>query len=123
MNSWTHHSRLSMIRVTATKDNVVMPFVVDVLDTPGFFNDREDMTDESGHTKRIFHVVRAHTRDVKGKVRGIKMHFAGLRQFNIDCVVEDVTDEEMAKTEFVELQEMAEIIADHINAPGKGVAA
>lgn len=78
MNFWSQAATQSMIRVTAEKGGIIMPFVVDILDTPGFFRDREATVDQSGFKKRIFHVVRTHLRASGGTV---KMHFRGLRTF------------------------------------------
>ena len=133
-NFWIAGSQSSMIRVTATKDRVVMPFVVDVLRTPQFFADREKVLTESGRTAPIFHLVRTHER----KGRPVKLHFSGLRQFEwngyqIRITVpgkdhfahdemplgaeEAASDEEMRDPHRISIEAMAEFIADHIDAP------
>jgi hypothetical protein len=139
MNNWLANARQSMIRVTATKGNIVMPFVVDVLDTPNFFADREPVAGPKGQKQRIFHIVRAHKRTTKsGKGVAVHMHFAGLRNFtwngyviNItvpgrdhldinDCSLEffeDMPEDQM--TGMSTLADGAELLADHIGAPGK----
>jgi len=136
MNMWLYSAHRSMIRVTATKDNIVMPFVVDVLETPAFFRDREQVQTADGKRRRIFHLVRAHQRRTKRGIRAIKLHFSGLKRFQwngydiaitvpgIDHVdftefnigaLEDAEDE----TDKITSAEMAEKIADWIGAPGK----
>jgi hypothetical protein len=135
MNFWVQAATGSMIRVTATKGNVVMPFVVDVLDTPGFFSDRDITITQTGVKKRIFHIVRQHVR-ASGQV--VKLHFRGLRDFiwngyNIKIVVpgrdahdladftiagvhEDVPPEERGGQEYFD--HVADgLIADAIGAP------
>lgn len=132
MNFWADAATRSMIRVTATKDNIVMPFVVDALETPGFFQDRDVTVDVAGHKKRIFHVVRPHMRGG----RAVKLHFRGLSSFTwngyqIKIVVpglkvhditeftagglEDVTPNEISDGMLME--EAADIIADYIGSP------
>jgi hypothetical protein len=137
MNFWAQAAQASIIRVTATKSGLVMPFVVDVLQTPQFFNDREPVIID-GKKRRIFHIVRTHTRMTKRGPLHIKTHFAGLRQFKwngYDIAItvpgrehkdlaemdigsyEDGTDEEISTGKFIEQNEFAEIIADAIGAP------
>jgi hypothetical protein len=137
MNFWVQAARSSMIRVTATKGRVVMPFVVDVLQTPRFFDDREPVVID-GKTRRIFHIVRTHIRHTKRGALPIRTHFAGLRRFrwngyDIDITVpgrdhkdlasmtigalEDVPPNEEAAGKFIELEEMANIVADVIGSP------
>jgi hypothetical protein len=137
MNFWAQSAQQSIIRVTATKGAVVMPFVVDVLQTPGFFADREPVTID-GKKRRIFHIVRAHVRHTKHGDLPIKTHFAGLRQFKwngYDIAItvpgrdhrdiaemtigalEDPTGEEDASGGFMEQTEFTEIVADAIGAP------
>jgi hypothetical protein len=136
-NFWLIASQHSMIRVTATKDRIVMPFSVDVLHTPQFFADRERIPTENGRRQRpIFHIVRSHDRI--GTRSGVKMHFAGLREFqwngyqvritvpgkdHFDLTevplgaFEDVTDEERASGKFISTPAVANKIADLIGAP------
>ena len=137
MNFWAQAAQQSMIRVTATKGALVMPFVVDILQTPGFFADREPVIID-GKKRRIFHIVRTHVRMTKRGPLHIKAHFAGLRRFNwngydiaitvpgrehkdltemdIGCL-EDGTDDEMAGGGYIEQVELGEIVADAIGAP------
>lgn len=68
----------SMIRVAVTKNNLVATFGVEIKRTPYFFKDRDVVLNEHGTKKRIFHIVRPHTR-VDG--RHVPMHFRGLRDF------------------------------------------
>jgi hypothetical protein len=135
-NFWIAAARNSMIRVTAVKDGVVMPFVVDATDTPQFFADREPVISEDGKKRRIFHVVRAHTRNTPKGLKGVRLHFAGLRDFewngyqinitvpgkdHLDIAdadfgaLEDVAMEEMEGTML--LTEFAETMANMIGSP------
>ena len=77
-NFWLHCACSSMIRITANKDNVTMPFVIQPTDVPAFFSDRDLVVNQNGRKKRVFHMVRTHPR-VGSK--GVRMHFRGLRQF------------------------------------------
>jgi hypothetical protein len=137
MNFWVQSAQSSAIRVTATKGDVVMPFVVDVLKTPEFFRDREPVVID-GKTRRIFHIVRGHIRHTRRGAVHIKTHFSGLRSFRwngyqvaisvpgrdhgdladitFGCL-EDVPAHEEASGKFAGATEMAEIIADAIGAP------
>ena len=137
MNFWLQSAQQSMIRVTASKGGLVMPFVVDILQTPQFFADREPVMID-GKKRRIFHIVRAHIRHTKHGDLPIRTHFAGLRQFtwagydiaisvpgrdhrdiaemDVGCV-ENGTDEELASGAFMEQAEFADIVADTIGAP------
>lgn len=83
MNFWHTAAHQSMIRVTASKGDVVMPFVVDVLDAPKFFADRDIAPGRSNARKRpIFHVVRPHAHKTrKGNVLHRRMSFRGQREF------------------------------------------
>jgi hypothetical protein len=139
MNFWVKASYHSMIRVTATQDNIVMPFIVDATDTPQFFADREPVVVE-GVTKRIFHLVRAHARTRGSTTKGIRLHFAGLRAFkwngydiqitvpgreHLDIAtfnvgaLEDVSEEERARQRHLDYFEIGDWLADHIHAPAK----
>lgn len=132
MNFWAQAATQSMIRVTAEKGSVIMPFVVDVLDTPAFFADRNTVIDIAGHKKRIFHVVRPH---IRANGQSVKMHFRGLRSFlwngySISITVPgkwkaDITeltagaheDEDVANLApgFIPIEELADRVADMIN--------
>ena len=68
-----------MIRVEASKDNHAAVFGVDIKRTPYFFKDRGVTLNEHGHRRRIFHIVRPHTRVTEPTV---PMHFRGERQFD-----------------------------------------
>jgi hypothetical protein len=71
------HTNSSMIRVGVTKGDVTALMNVDITRTPYFFKDREPVVVD-GVTKRIFHIVRIHTR-ANGQV--VPLHFRGLRNF------------------------------------------
>ena len=77
------HQRLnsSMIRVAVKKGNLTAAMNVDVTRTPYFFDDRDDVVDDKGVKKRIFHIVRPHERQVGNRVTNVHMHFRGLREF------------------------------------------
>jgi hypothetical protein len=70
-----------IISITAEKEGIVGRFSVDVTDTPKFFQDRDLVLNSKGSKARIFHVRRAHVRNVDGKSLGVKMSFVGLREF------------------------------------------
>lgn len=69
----------SMIRVAVEKDGVTAQMNVNVERTPYFFRDRDVVVNQNGVKKRIFHIVRPHTRSNGATV---KMHFRGLRKFD-----------------------------------------
>lgn len=68
----------SMIRVGVSKGGVTALMNVDITRTPYFFKDRDPVI-INGVKKRIFHIVRPHTR-INGDV--VHMHFRGLRDFD-----------------------------------------
>lgn len=73
------HAQYSMVRVAATKDNMTAVFSVNVKRTGYFFQDRDYRLNEEGTRKRIFHIVRPHTR---ADGTDVKMHFRGEREFS-----------------------------------------
>jgi hypothetical protein len=68
----------SVIRITASKGDLSVAFGVNVKRTPYFFKDREVSMNKAGSRRRIFHIVRAHTRRTGAAV---KFHFRGERSF------------------------------------------
>jgi hypothetical protein len=76
-------AQAGVINVEARAPNkLVANFAVDVRRTPYFFKDRDAVVADAGHTKRIFHIVRTHTRTTKsGQETAVKTHFRGLRSF------------------------------------------
>ena len=128
MNLWAVGATYSMVRVTATKNGLVMPFVVPELDIPAFFKDRE----KTG--RRIFHVVGAQKPRKNSKTgEGIRLHFRGEKDFKwngyqINITVPgkfaldlaDVTigaiegEDIVAGTRMVEMEEFTDLVADHI---------
>ena len=71
-----------MTKVHVTKDGLVAVFSISILRTPYFFKDREVYKTPSGQRKPIFHIVRAHRRDLKtGGETYIRTHFRGHRKF------------------------------------------
>lgn len=75
-------SQYSMVRVSATKGDLTATFGVHIKRTAYFFQDRDiQLTPDGGSKKRIFHIVRPHTRQTKNGATTIPMHFRGLREF------------------------------------------
>jgi hypothetical protein len=68
-----------MIRVAVTKGDMTAVFGVAIHRTAYFFQDRDYELTEHGTRKRIFHIVRPHTR-ADGTI--VKMHFRGARTFH-----------------------------------------
>ena len=68
----------AMMKIIVTKEHLTATFGIEVKRSAYFFKDREVILNEAGHKKRIFHIVRPHTRST-GK--SVKMHFRGLREF------------------------------------------
>jgi len=68
----------SMIRIMASKGKVTASFGVDVKRTPYFFRDRDMTLTDSGSKRRIFHIVRPHSRK---NGSAVKFHFRGERKF------------------------------------------
>ena len=74
------HEEMTKIRVT--KDGLVAVFSISILRTPYFFKDREVYKTPSGQRKPIFHIVRAHRRDLQtGGETYVRTHFRGHRKF------------------------------------------
>jgi len=64
------------------RNEITARFYIDMLRTPYFFKDRIKAKTESGRTKPIFHIVRAHKRTLaNASERFIKTHFRGVRSF------------------------------------------
>jgi hypothetical protein len=78
----TEHAA-SGVQVRAKReDGLCATFNVDMLRTPYFFQDRDKTTTANGRTKRIFHIARAHERNLaSGKTLFVKSHFRGERKF------------------------------------------
>jgi len=72
-------TQLSMVRVAVTKDDMTATFSVNVHKMAYFFQDRDIRIADDGARRRIFHIVRAHTRKNGAEV---KFHFRGEREFN-----------------------------------------
>lgn len=68
----------SMVRVTATKGHLAAVFGVNIKRMGYFFQDRDVTLSGQGIRKRIFHIVRAHTRK---DGRSVPFHFRGERSF------------------------------------------
>jgi len=72
----------SGLTVRIKKKKSVVSFAIDMERTPYFFSDREKTVNVNGKTKKIFHIVRGHTRTMAdGTEKYIKPHFRGLRKF------------------------------------------
>jgi hypothetical protein len=72
------HDRPGMLRVACTKGHLTATFTIDIERTPYFFADRNATFNQNGQKKRIFHIVRAHSRKDGRRVR---IGFRGLRRF------------------------------------------
>lgn len=73
---------LSMTKVRVTKGRLSCLFNVNLLRTPYFFKDRDVTINERGSRRRIFHIVRPHTRHLAGdKESFVRAHFRGERNF------------------------------------------
>lgn len=68
-------------RVSVSNGRVRGAFRIDLLRTPYFFRDRDLTVTQNGHRRKIFHIVRTHSRNVNGKERFVKSHFRGERRF------------------------------------------
>ena len=75
----TELAQYSMVRIAATKGDMTAVFSVNIHRMGYFFQDRDIHLNESGSRKRIFHIVRAHTRK-DGSV--VPFHFRGERDFS-----------------------------------------
>jgi hypothetical protein len=72
----------SMVQVRATKSNTSALFAVNVERTPYFFKDRDVAVGPSGKRRRIFHMVRVHSRVLgDGRQVSVAAHFRGERTF------------------------------------------
>ena len=70
------------LQVRCSKGKVVAMFNVCTKRTPYFFADRETTLAVDGKRKRIFHIVRAHTRDLgNSRISEVKEHYRGERRF------------------------------------------
>jgi hypothetical protein len=78
---WTQ-STAAQVRVRATRGRHSLAFAIDVGSVPKFFDDREPVFDARGRRRSIFRIVRPHVRVRNGKRIPIKMHAAGLRDFD-----------------------------------------
>lgn len=75
------------LQVRCERDGEVARFGIDLLRTPYFFKDREAV--DGKRKKKIFHIVRAHKRNTKGKIKYVRSHFRGQRKFTwAGCKVE-----------------------------------
>jgi hypothetical protein len=69
-------------RVAVKSRGLVAAFSVDLLRMPYFFADRDTGVLVNGRRKKIFHIVRTHTRRYKsGREVFVRSHFRGLRVF------------------------------------------
>ncbi len=68
--------------IRCTKNNITAAFNVSTKRTPYFFNDRQTTLAVDGKRKRIFHIVREHTRILEsGHISNVKEHYRGERKF------------------------------------------
>lgn len=79
VNMYEHAN--SDIRIRCQKNSICASFTIDLLRTPYFFSDREPVIID-GVKKKIFHIVRTHSRKLAGgRETNVKSHFRGLRRF------------------------------------------
>lgn len=79
-NEW-QGAAMSMIKVRVESGPLAASFAVDVTRTPYFFKDR-DISVGTNRRKKIFHIVRTHSRTrAGGQESFVKTHFRGERQF------------------------------------------
>jgi hypothetical protein len=69
---------MGMVRIAASKGNMTAVFTVSIKRMAYFFQDRDVVINERGHSKPVFHIVRAHVRKDGSTV---PFHFRGLREF------------------------------------------
>lgn len=72
------YSNFSMVRVAATRGDMTAVFGVNIKRMSYFFQDRDVTLNEHGVKKRVFHIVRAHTRK---DGHTVPFHFRGEREF------------------------------------------
>jgi len=121
--------------IRAKKNGVQSAFSIDLLRTPYFFKDRNKTVNEDGKTKKIFHIVRTHYRNLKNKKIIVKTHFRGLRRFvwngydvtvsmpgyhhrnTIELTMEALhTDDPLAQgKDMLDMEEAGKIIDKHLN--------
>lgn len=76
-------SNSSMARIYCMKNNMRATFAIDILRTPYFFQDRDITITANNHRRKIFHIVRGHTRNLSnGKTTNVRTHFRGENKFN-----------------------------------------
>ncbi len=81
-NEFANAATEEELQVRCRRNNVVSLFNVSTKRTPYFFKDRETTLAVDGKRKRIFHIVRAHTRDLSGgRMSDVKEHYRGERRF------------------------------------------
>jgi hypothetical protein len=74
----------SMIRIEASKGDMVAAFGIEVRRMAYFFRDRDvtvSSVTEGGRRRPVFHIVRPHVRHTKKGATPVKMHFSGLKDF------------------------------------------
>ncbi len=73
------------LQVRCRKSDIVSMFNVSTKRTPYFFKDRDTTIASDGKRKRIFHIVRAHSRYLaNGRISEVKEHYRGERKFTWD---------------------------------------
>lgn len=69
-------------QVRVTKGEITAMFCIDMLRSPYFFKDRDKSVTVNGKTKKIFHIVRTHKRELaNGEILNVRSHFRGERKF------------------------------------------
>lgn len=73
---------LANARVIVRKGIDAALFNIDIKRTAYFFSDRDLVLNENGSKRRIFHIVRAHGRQIGNRTRNVRFHFRGMRKFD-----------------------------------------
>ena len=80
--NWSSMPASDELLVRCKRGNVCAALNISTKRTPYFFQDRETTLAVDGKRKRIFHIVRAHTRDLgDGRLSEVKEHYRGERKF------------------------------------------
>lgn len=80
--AWALNAAMSSengVSVRIEKDGVAARFSIDMERVPQFFRKCE----KNIGGKRVFHAVRVHERKIRGEIQPVRMHFRGVRQFEV----------------------------------------
>jgi hypothetical protein len=132
MASRYEHANNAMITIRVVKGGIAVAFAIDILRLPYFFQDRDQQ--EGAPRKRIFHSVRAHTRETKKGPVIVPMRFRGethfawngyeieiivpgrgnlpLVEFDVGAV--DIPDDMPITKEMLTMEKTGKFIVDHL---------